>query len=106
MSEIVVTEENFEQEVLKADRLVLIDFWAPWCGPCKMIALAVSQLAKNYPDTLKVVKLNVDDAGSLADQYNVHSIPTLMLFNHGEVVNQRIGAASYSVLEGFVKEYL
>ncbi len=106
MSEIIVTDDNFKEEILQADKLVLVDFWAPWCGPCKMIGPAVSQLAQKYADTLKVAKVNVDEAGSLANMFNVNSIPTLMLFKGGEVVDQRMGAASLSVIEGFVKQHL
>jgi thioredoxin 1 len=105
MSEIVVTEENFEQVVLKTEKVVLVDFWAPWCGPCKMIGPAVSQLAQTYEDSLTVAKVNVDEAGSLASRYNVNSIPTLMVFKGGEIVGQRVGAASLSVIEKFVTEH-
>lgn len=106
MSETIVTEANFEQEVLKAEKPVLVDFWAPWCGPCKMIAPSIAQLAQVHSDKLKVVKINVDEAESLATMYSVNSIPTLMLFKGGEVVAQRMGAASLSVIEGFVAEFL
>ncbi|HQB54529.1 MAG TPA: thioredoxin [Sphaerochaeta sp.] len=106
VSEIIVTELNFKQEVLEAEEPVLVDFWAPWCGPCKIIAPAVAQIAETYKGKLKVAKVNVDDAGSLANDYNINSIPTLMVFKNGEVVGQRLGAASLSVIEGFVKQYL
>lgn len=106
MSEIIITEDNYEEEILKAELPVLVDFWAPWCGPCKMIGPAVSQIAKTYEGKLKVAKINVDEAGSLADTFNVSSIPTLMLFKKGEVVDQRMGAASLAVIEGFVKQHL
>ncbi|NCC63860.1 MAG: thioredoxin [Spirochaetia bacterium] len=106
MSEIIITEENFEQEVLKSELPVLVDFWAPWCGPCKMIGPAVSQLAQAYEHTIKVAKVNVDEVSSLADKFNVSSIPTLMLFKQGEVVDQRMGAASFAVIEGFVKQHM
>lgn len=106
MSEIVVTEDNFEAMVLDADTTVLVDFWAPWCGPCKMIGPALSQLSEAFEGQLVVAKLNVDESGALASRYNVNSIPTLMLFKGGEVVAQRMGAASYSVIETFVKEHL
>lgn len=106
MSEIIVTEANFELEVLKADKPVLVDFWAPWCGPCKMIAPAIAQLAQTHAGKLKVAKINVDEASALATMYNVNSIPTLMLFKGGEVIDQRMGAASLSVIEGFVAEHL
>lgn len=106
MNEINVTEDTFEQEILQADLPVLVDFWAPWCGPCKMIAPAVAQLGEKFKGKLKVVKVNVDEAGELASRFNVNSIPTLMLFKKGEVVDQRLGAASFSVLEGFVLQNL
>ncbi|HPZ15635.1 MAG TPA: thioredoxin [Sphaerochaeta sp.] len=106
MSEIVVTEDNFEAMVLDADTTVLVDFWAPWCGPCKMIGPALSQLSEAFEGQLVVAKLNVDESGALASRYNVNSIPTLMLFKGGEVVAQRMGAASYAVIEAFVKEHL
>jgi len=106
VSEMIVTELNFKQEVLEADVPVLVDFWAPWCGPCKIIAPAVAQIAETYKGRLKVVKVNVDDAGLIANDYNINSIPTLMVFKDGEVVGQRLGAASLSVIEGFVVQYL
>jgi thioredoxin 1 len=106
MSEIIITEDNFEKEVLKADKPVLLDFWAPWCGPCKMIAPAVTQLAQKYEGRLTVGKVNVDETGSLADRFNVNSIPTLMIFKSGDVVDQRMGAASLAVIEGFVSPHL
>jgi thioredoxin 1 len=106
MSEIVVTEENFEVEILQADKPVLVDFWAPWCGPCKMIAPAVTQIAQSFEGKLKVAKVNVDEVPSLANMFNVNSIPTLMIFKGGEVVDQRMGAASLAVIEGFVAQHL
>lgn len=106
MSEISITVENFEDEVLKSDLPVLVDFWAEWCGPCKMIAPAVAQLAEKYKGKLKVAKVNVDEAGSVASMFSVSSIPTLMMFKKGEIVAQRMGAASLSVLDGFVSQNL
>ena len=106
MSEISITVDNFEDEVLKSDLPVLVDFWAEWCGPCKMIAPAVGQLAEKYKGKLKVAKVNVDEAGSVASMFNVSSIPTLMIFKKGEIVAQRMGAASLSVLYGFVSQNL
>ncbi|MDT4762314.1 thioredoxin [Sphaerochaeta sp. PS] len=106
MSEIIITSENFETEILKADKPVLVDFWAPWCGPCKMIAPAIAQIAEKYSGKLIVAKVNVDEVVSIASKFNVSSIPTLMIFKKGEVVAQRMGAASLAVLEGFVNQNL
>ncbi len=106
MSEIIITSDTFESEILQADKPVLVDFWAPWCGPCKMIAPALTQLAEKYAGKLLVAKVNVDEVVSVASKFSVNSIPTLMVFKNGEVVDQRIGAASLSVLEAFVKPYL
>ena len=104
MSEIIITSDNFEAEILKADRPVLVDFWAEWCGPCKMIAPAIAQIAVKFEGVLKVAKVNVDEAGTVASMFNVSSIPTLMIFKNGEVVAQRMGAASLAVIEGFVNQ--
>jgi thioredoxin 1 len=106
MSEIIITSDNFEKEILQADKPVLVDFWAPWCGPCKMIGPAVTQLAEKYAGKLVVAKVNVDEVVSVASKFSVNSIPTLMIFKNGEVVDQRIGAASLSVLESFIKPHL
>ena len=80
MSAVNVGKDNFEQEVKKSDKLVIADFWAPWCVPCKMVAPVLDELAADYPDNLKVVKVNVDDEGELAAEYNVVSIPALFIF--------------------------
>ncbi|MDD3903573.1 MAG: thioredoxin [Sphaerochaeta sp.] len=104
MSEITITSDNFEAEILNADKPVLVDFWAEWCGPCKMIAPAIAQIAVKFEGTLKVAKVNVDEAGTVASMFNVSSIPTLMIFKKGEVVAQRMGAASLAVIEGFVTQ--
>lgn len=106
MSEVTLTNANFEAEVMKSDVPVLVDFWAVWCGPCKMVAPAVAKIAEKYVGKLKVAKVNVDEQPELAEKYNISSIPTLAIFKDGKVVNQRIGAVSLSVLESFVAEYV
>ena len=90
MSYINVTVNNFEEEVLNSDKPVLIDFWASWCGPCRMIAPIVEEIAEERSD-IKVAKINVDDEPSLANKFGVMSIPTLVVMKDGEVVNQAVG---------------
>ena len=87
-----VSDESFDREVLKADLPVLIDFWAPWCGPCKAIGPVVEELAKEYAGKLKVVKMNVDDNPQTPSKYGVRGIPNLIIFKGGEVRDQIIGA--------------
>ncbi len=100
----VATDENFEGEVLKSDKPVLIDFWAPWCGPCKAIGPLVEELAAEYQDKIKVLKLNVDDSQKSAVAYGVRSIPTLIVFKDGKVSNTLIGLVSKEKLEEFIKK--
>ncbi len=98
-----ITDAQFSEEVLNSDVPVLVDFWAPWCGPCKMIAPVLEDIAGEYADKLKVVKLNVDDNQETAPKYNVRGIPTLLLVKGGEVVATKVGAVSKSQLTEFVE---
>ena len=92
MAALQLTEKNFESEVLKSPNPVLVDLWAEWCGPCKMIGPIIDEIASEMQGKLKVAKVNVDNEGNLAAQFNIMSIPTLLVFKNGEVVNQIIGA--------------
>ena len=94
-----VTDNNFQAEVIESDVPVLVDFWAPWCGPCRAVAPVVEEIANERGDQLKVVKLNIDDNQKTAVQYNVMSIPTLILFKHGEPAKTVIGAYPKKKLE-------
>jgi thioredoxin 1 len=94
-----VTDINFQAEVLESEVPVLVDFWAPWCGPCRMVAPVVEEIAKERGEALKVVKLNIDENNETAIAYNVMSIPTLIVFNHGQVAKTVIGAYPKHKLE-------
>ncbi len=91
MSVITITNENFEQEVLKSDKPVLIDFWASWCGPCRMVSPVVEEISREHPE-IKVGKVNVDEQQELARKYRIMSIPSLYVFKNGEVANKTVGA--------------
>ena len=92
-AEMTLTATNFEQEVLNSDVPVLVDFWAEWCGPCKAIGPSIEQLAQEYSGRAKVYKLNVDEEGDIAMRYGIMSIPALLVFKGGKVVDQMVGAA-------------
>jgi thioredoxin 1 len=104
--EITVTKSNFEAEVVKSTVPVLADFWAEWCGPCRVISPILSDLAKSYKDKLKIAKINVDKEPEIAMQFNITSIPTLLFFKQGQMVKQQIGAVPRQALEKMVKELL
>lgn len=92
MSEVKITKANFQAEVMESDIPVLVDFWATWCGPCRMVSPVLSEIAEEYEGKIKVGKVNVDEEPELAARYNVMSIPSLMVFKDGKVVNQAVGA--------------
>jgi len=95
-------DSNFEADVLKSDKPALVDFWAEWCGPCKMIAPILSEAANEYGEKMSVVKLNVDESPNIAQKFGIRSIPTLMLFKDGAVQAQKLGAMSKSQLTEFL----
>lgn len=101
MSVIDVTTDNFEQEVLKSDKITLVDFWAAWCGPCKMLSPIVDEVASSHPE-IKVCKVNVDEEPALAQQYNVMNIPMLLVFENGSIKQKSIGVISKSQIEALV----
>jgi len=95
MAEVILNDQNFESEVLKSDVPVLVDFWAPWCGPCKMMGPIVDEVAKKFEGKpVKVAKLNVDEASVTAEKYNVMSIPTFKIFKGGQIVDEFVGVQS------------
>ncbi len=101
MKEITITAENFAEEVLRSDRPVLVDFWAAWCGPCRMLAPAVARLAEDHPE-IKVCKVNIDEQPDLAAYFEVAAVPTLFLFRGGDAVKKTMGYMPYSELEAFI----
>jgi len=105
-AEITLTAENFKKEVLESTVPVLVDFWAEWCMPCKMIGPSVAQLAETYKDKIKVGKLNVDDESDIASQYGIISIPTLIVFQGGQVARQKVGAMPRHEIEKLFKDLI
>src|SRR5262249_15598491 len=101
-----ITDQSFEQEVLKSDKPVLVDFWAVWCGPCRMIAPTVEALATEYAGKAKVVKVNVDENQSTPAKYNMRDIPTLLVFKDGQVKAKLVGAASRDTIEKLIQKHL
>jgi thioredoxin 1 len=101
-----VTDASFEQEVLKSDLPVLVDFWAPWCGPCRMVAPIVDEIAKEFDGQIMVYKLNTDENPNVASQYGIRSIPTLMIFKGGDKVDTVVGAVPKTTLSSTITKYL
>ena len=99
MSEITVKNDSFEADVLQSDKVVLVDFWAVWCGPCKVLGPIVAELAEEYKDKLVVAKVNVDDEQELSQKFNIMSIPTMKFFKGGKEVGEIIGAAPKHTIE-------
>ena len=102
MAILQVTDESFQTDVLGADKPVLVDFWAEWCGPCKMIAPVLEEIAIEYGEKLKVCKMDVDANPDTAPKYGIRGIPTLILFNNGDVAGTKVGAVSKSQLAEFI----
>tara|TARA_Y100001970_G_scaffold21981_1_gene25307 strand:- start:13885 stop:14208 length:324 start_codon:yes stop_codon:yes gene_type:complete len=103
MSNVIESNDsNFENDVLKSDIPVLVDFWAPWCGPCKAVAPVLEEISIELKDKIKIIKINVDDNQEYAAKYGIQSIPTLLVFNKGELKNQIIGALPKNEIEKFL----
>ncbi|RZM78621.1 MULTISPECIES: thioredoxin [Cyanophyceae] len=106
MAAVQVTDSSFKQDVLESELPVLVDFWAPWCGPCRMVAPVVDEISEQYDGQVKVVKLNTDENPSVASQYGIRSIPTLMIFKGGQRVDMVVGAVPKTTLANTLEKYL
>ena len=106
MSEVVLNTSNFNEEVTNTDKLVLIDFYATWCGPCKMLSPIISEISNEYSNMVKVCKVNVDEDQELALKYNIMSVPTLIFLKNGSVVKDIVGFCSKSKLDNTIKDLL
>jgi thioredoxin 1 len=106
MADFAVTDQNFQEEVLKSQLPVLVDFWAPWCGPCKVVGPIVEELAKEYEGKIRVGKMNVDENPMVSGQFGIMSIPTLMVFKNGQPVKTTIGAQGKDTLKKMIDEAL
>ncbi|AFY75409.1 thioredoxin [Synechococcus sp. PCC 7502] len=105
-SAVAVSDSSFEQDVIASEIPVLVDFWAPWCGPCRVVATVVDEIANQYEGKVKVVKLNTDENPGIATQYGIRSIPTLMLFKGGQKVDSVVGAVPKTTIANTIEKHL
>ena len=102
MASIIISDNSFEKEVLKSENLTLVDFWAEWCGPCKMIGPALEEISEEMKDDVRITKLNIDENPATPQKYNVRGIPTLLLFKNGEVMTEKVGALPKAQLQEWI----
>ena len=102
MASIIISDNSFEKEVLKSKNLTLVDFWAEWCGPCKMIGPALEEISEEMKDDIRITKLNIDENPATPQKYNVRGIPTLLLFKNGEVITEKVGALPKAQLQEWI----